>query len=137
MREHLAGHFVSFVGRRIVQGCQGVEFLNAFFDLRGDQARVGNVFPAVNHAVAYGADFGRIGDYTHLRVGQQFGHAAKAGGVVGYFARFDVFFHACLAQELVGNAAFLLADTFHQTGRQGPAGVHVDQFVLDGRTAGV
>ena len=103
------------------------------FIVEHDRAKVGLVELVEIDYVHRRAEFQIIIAPAH----QGLGYAAKAGGVIGYFARFDVFFHARLAQELVGDATFLLADAFHQTGRQGPAGVHVDQFVLDGRTAGV
>ena len=124
--DRLAGADAHQVGR-VVQRPEGDVFLDSVHAGLVDDAGGGELFTAVQHAMAHRADFGNGGNHAVLLGKQGFEHQVHGLGVVlNHFA----LHHKALVRVFVGELAALDADALHQALGDDGFIVHVDQLIL-------
>ena len=116
----------------VVQRSQRDALLDGLDNLVVDDAGVGELHAAVQHAVAHGIDLVNGLDHAVNRVNQDVQHRGNGLGMGGHGNVFD----NLLVAHLVGQTA-VNVDTLAQALGSDVPGLGVHQLVLQGRTAGV
>ncbi len=136
VREDFHGHADAVQVGRVVQRRQRDVALQGLDHLRGDAHGAAEVLAPVHHPVADRADHGAVPKHALGRVGEQADGQFHARAVVrdGLFEHGFARFGAVRADGVL-EPAHLLADALHQAdGEHGFRG-HVENLVLDRRTA--
>ena len=119
----------------VVQGAQGDVFADGVHNGVVNNHGLGELFAAMQHAMAHGADLGHVGHHAMILVGQGPQHVAAGLHMGGHILVDDVFVLA--AGILLGQLAALDADALHQALGQDGFILHIHQLIFERRRTGV
>ena len=119
---------------RIVQGRQRNIGLERSQHVVVNPHRTGELFPAMHHTVTNGRNIGQGLDDPDLRIDQFFQHTLDRRPVIGDIHRF---LHFLRPERRVFDNGILQADTLHQPCCHPFFIRHVEQLVLERRTAAI